>query len=513
MANYFKELNEAFDKKYGLNTAPKSRLRSLREATTSWFDMEFEDQTDAIQRFVATYKGTRVFEDFAASVGADVDDVIDLFADMESRGYLYIPREMQIDSEYANDDLYDIDEAKRRKLKEAKTSIDWYSMDRDDLDKQVAAIKDFVKNYRGTKVFEDFAASVGVDVDDIIDLFADLESYGIIDIPQEMQIDDKYMNNDIYESNCKLEEAKTSPEDEHENEVLRNIYHKTQRRVNAALTPEEKAVLNKYGLVRGKAPWTGADILKTNDYNGYNYTITSAYPHVAAGWDMDNDKVNLVDRARKIDNRQAVRNFMAQGDSIYDTTSDHDMGGTSKYTFQRQFNRANSAQMQKPIRDLDRRRPPKMDEAKVQVPLSSKPQSISSLLLKNKDKIDNAADLNSLFDAVSDALSSKRGDAKAKEIIAKLQGMKDHVKALTYIYNIILKGDNLGVQSRKGATSKNGKLHEAENEIDNYQKWVDFDMKRYGKISNRTQQMVKKAGYQILKDDHGDYEVAAGHFE
>lgn len=64
---------------------------------------------------------------------------------------------------------------------------------------------------------------------------------------------------------------------------------------------------------------------------------------------------------------------------------------------------------------------------------------------------------------------------------------------------------------------KNTKLDEDKgslgNEIDRYQKWVDFDMSRYGKISERTQQMVNKAGYQILKDDHGDYEVAAGHFE
>lgn len=64
---------------------------------------------------------------------------------------------------------------------------------------------------------------------------------------------------------------------------------------------------------------------------------------------------------------------------------------------------------------------------------------------------------------------------------------------------------------------KNTKLDEdkgsSENEIDRYQRWVDFDMAHYGKISERTQQMVNKAGYQIIKDDHGDYEVAAGHFE
>lgn len=49
--------------------------------------------------------------------------------------------------------------------------------------------------------------------------------------------------------------------------------------------------------------------------------------------------------------------------------------------------------------------------------------------------------------------------------------------------------------------------------IEDAQKWVDFDMKRYGKISERTNELVKKAGFQIIKDDHGDYEVTAGKFE
>lgn len=49
--------------------------------------------------------------------------------------------------------------------------------------------------------------------------------------------------------------------------------------------------------------------------------------------------------------------------------------------------------------------------------------------------------------------------------------------------------------------------------IEDAQKWVDYDMIRYGKISNKTNALVKKAGFQIIKDDHGDYEVTAGHFE
>lgn len=49
--------------------------------------------------------------------------------------------------------------------------------------------------------------------------------------------------------------------------------------------------------------------------------------------------------------------------------------------------------------------------------------------------------------------------------------------------------------------------------IEDAQKWVDYDMKRYGKISDRTNRLVRKAGFQILKDQYGDYEVAAGKFE
>lgn len=49
--------------------------------------------------------------------------------------------------------------------------------------------------------------------------------------------------------------------------------------------------------------------------------------------------------------------------------------------------------------------------------------------------------------------------------------------------------------------------------IEDAQKWVDYDMERYGRISAKTNHLVKKAGFQIIKDDNGDYEVAAGKFE
>ena len=46
-------------------------------------------------------------------------------------------------------------------------------------------------------------------------------------------------------------------------------------------------------------------------------------------------------------------------------------------------------------------------------------------------------------------------------------------------------------------------------DISDYQKWVDFDMKKYGKISDTTMKDIKEAGLSVVKDQYGDYEVIA----
>ena len=51
---------------------------------------------------------------------------------------------------------------------------------------------------------------------------------------------------EIYTVLKRLTEANISPEDEEDTKVLYRIYKKKMKRSNAALTPEEKAVLKKY---------------------------------------------------------------------------------------------------------------------------------------------------------------------------------------------------------------------------------------------------------------------------
>ena len=103
-----------------------------------------------------------------------------------------------------------------------------------------------------------------------------------------------------------LKEAEMSDEDKRDTEILKDIYRKTQVRANAALTPEEKAVLQKYNLdrvtwdknVHGRKNFNGRDVqgsalFQRGDFdkkwnrNSFKYDDPKA------------DKINYADRARK----------------------------------------------------------------------------------------------------------------------------------------------------------------------------------------------------------------------
>ncbi len=79
----------------------------------------------------------------------------------------------------------------------ASSEIIW-----DDLDwnQQIQVMKRYIRNYKGTRIFEDFADHINKPVEDIIDSFADAEANGDIKIPERKQIDSEYRNDDIYSS-------------------------------------------------------------------------------------------------------------------------------------------------------------------------------------------------------------------------------------------------------------------------------------------------------------------------
>lgn len=62
-------------------------------------------------------------------------------------------------------------------------------------------------------------------------------------------------------------------------------------------------------------------------------------------------------------------------------------------------------------------------------------------------------------------------------------------------------------------SKKSLKEDDLNKDLAKYQKWVDYDMKRYGRISDNTQNYLKNAGLEVVKDDHGDYEVIAKEYD
>lgn len=63
----------------------------------------------------------------------------------------------------------------------------WSYMDLRDM---IRILKNYIHEYRGTTVFEDFAEYIGEDVADIIDIISDIESRGGVHISDRIQRDD-----------------------------------------------------------------------------------------------------------------------------------------------------------------------------------------------------------------------------------------------------------------------------------------------------------------------------------
>ena len=130
--------------------------------------------------------------------------------------------------------------------------------------------------------------------------------------------------------------------------------------------------------------------------------------------------------------------------------------------------------------------------------------SLSNILVKNKHKISKMTtkgEIVKFLDSITDEVRDKNYLETVKSNMQK----KNDFGALQYIYGIILSGEGKGV--KESIKEDIGK------DIDEYQQWVDYDMKRYGKISNQTNKEIKEAGLQVVKDKYGDYQVIAGKYD
>ena len=239
----------------------------------------------------------------------------------------------------------------------------------------------------------------------------------------EEKIEDILNIDELEECLNRLTEAEISDEDKHDNELLKNIYDKIQNRLNAKLTDEEKAVLDKYNLYLSKNTRGQNSIYIKNSadsdekYRRYDSNL----------FRYNTDSVNFADKARKFPDRSVEL---------------------------------------KTYEDEEREKLGKMSNA-----LSSRKY--------NQKNIDSAEDTY-----------NKVVDQAKKQYDSTIRYSTDAINSANKTINKLLRKDeSLG------------------DDLAKYQKWVDYDMKRYGRISDKTNDLIKNAGLTIIKDQYGDYEV------
>ena len=180
-----------------------------------------------------------------------------------------------------------------------------------------------------------------------------------------------------------LKEAEMSDEDKRDTEILKDIYKKTQVRANAALTPEEKAVLQKYNLdrvtwdknVHGRKNFNGKDVqgsalFQRGDFdkkwnrNKFQYDDPKA------------DKINYADRARKRPARDEQQDDLRDRDywdmptpdyaARHERDADDEWNPLTDHTYQKAERHSENQKMTQNVRDMKRAlRDRKASQAKV----------------------------------------------------------------------------------------------------------------------------------------------------
>ena len=118
----------------------------------------------------------------------------------------------------------------------------------------------------------------------------------------------QYVINKLHEHLSRLNEAEMSDEDKHDSELIRSMIAKLEKRSNARFTPEEQAVMDKYGFTRDN--W--AKVLRIGDrelnpsYDGKERKVYGSHDDWRGHYVRNGNpsKINYADRARKLKGRQ-----------------------------------------------------------------------------------------------------------------------------------------------------------------------------------------------------------------
>lgn len=158
-----------------------------------------------------------------------------------------------------------------------------------------------------------------------------------------------------------LNEAEMSDEDKHDSKILKQIFRKTQERANAALTPEEKAVLQKYNLGRDtyikNVGSVRRDIPSNNVYIFNRDDVVPRIDSKTGGIYRPFDKINYADRARKRPERGENANRFAGDyfDPAPDYEREHQVNNDEYWNgtkYQQMERIADNQQMTKNVRNM-----------------------------------------------------------------------------------------------------------------------------------------------------------------
>lgn len=131
----------------------------------------------------------------------------------------------------------------------------------------------------------------------------------------------------------------------------------------------------------------------------------------------------------------------------------------------------------------------------------------------------NAAKLKKAFPELNFGKSELKEDLKEDKIEELKIKIHDNPEAAALVKHIleILEGCEDCKEEKETEEEEEGEeaakteiiKEDLAQDLTRYQKWVDYDMKKYGRISDITKRALEKAGLELVKDDHGDYEVIA----
>lgn len=125
--------------------------------------------------------------------------------------------------------------------------------------------------------------------------------------------EDSELIRDLEECLKRINEAQISDEDQRDSDLIRSMLTKMQQRSNARFTPEENAVLDKYGITRNNdfrnLSVDGRELDRDVDTRrrNYHYMPSSNYSNGTPS------KINYADRARKLRQRKDSQIFTGPG--------------------------------------------------------------------------------------------------------------------------------------------------------------------------------------------------------